>query len=147
MKAGALHPESVRQLATPRPCLPPTIKPALIRWGTTTMHFASSSTSSGMPLSGAAMISLRTSADFWRRSTESSLAEAHAMLPKHVSKLSKPASRNFFKVPSWKFYLRVARLIPRCPRAISRNSGFQSAGLRPLIRLISSTTTAITNRM
>ena len=51
---------AVRQVATPRPCLPPTMKPPLIRSGTIKMHFALLSTSSGMPLSGVAMIASRT---------------------------------------------------------------------------------------
>src|SRR5437879_2963754 len=53
--AGALQPASVRQVATPRPCLPPKMKPPLIKFGTTRMHFASLNTSSGMPLSGVAV--------------------------------------------------------------------------------------------
>src|SRR6266853_295432 len=111
MKAGALHPVAVRQLATPRPCLPPTMKPALIRWGTTTMHFASSNTSSGIPLSGVAMISLRTSADFCRRSTESSLAVAQAMLPSNVTRLSKTANLDLFISSSWESDCFSARVL------------------------------------
>src|ERR1700751_3099125 len=38
--AGALQPSVVRHVATPRPCLPPMMKPPLIKSGTTKMHFA-----------------------------------------------------------------------------------------------------------
>src|SRR5580698_5251422 len=60
MNAGALHPWAVRQVTTPRPCSPPTINPPFPMFGTTAMHLAPFSTSSGMPLSGAAMISFMT---------------------------------------------------------------------------------------
>src|SRR5579864_1353333 len=73
--AGALQPSAVRQVATPRPCFPPKMKPPLIRSGTTRMHLALLSTSSGMPLSGVAMIACRTATDDCRRATESSRAE------------------------------------------------------------------------
>src|SRR5882724_2871116 len=52
---GALQPSVVRQVATPRPCLPPKMKPPLIKSGTTKMHFALLNVSSGMPLSGVAI--------------------------------------------------------------------------------------------
>src|SRR5262245_23931509 len=58
--AGALHPFSVRQVAMPRPCDPPKINPPFSKEGTTATHLAELSTSSGMPLSGADMISLST---------------------------------------------------------------------------------------
>src|ERR1019366_6645262 len=60
MNAGALQPWAVRQVTTPRPCSPPTMNAPFAMSGTTAIHLASLSTSSGMPLSGAAMISWRT---------------------------------------------------------------------------------------
>src|SRR6266550_8119063 len=70
---GALQPSVVRQVATPRPCLPPKMKPP------TKMHFTLLNVSSGMPLSGVAIMACRTSTDDCRRATESSRAEpAHA---------------------------------------------------------------------
>src|SRR5438309_650332 len=80
--AGALQPSDVRHEATPRPCLAPKMKPPLIKLGTTRMHFALLNTSSGMPLSGVAMIACTTSTDDCRRSTLSSRAEpAQASVP------------------------------------------------------------------
>src|SRR5690242_21147614 len=70
--AGALQPLEVRHEATPRPCFPPKMNPPLIRFGTTRMHFALLNTSSGIPLSGVAMIECRTSTDDCRRSIVSS---------------------------------------------------------------------------
>src|SRR5438309_3525944 len=61
--AGALQPSDVRHDATPRPCLPPKMKPPLIRSGTTRMHFALLNTSSGIPLSGVDMMACRTSTE------------------------------------------------------------------------------------
>src|SRR5262249_32595727 len=58
--AGGLQPLSVRQVTMPRPCAPPKTKPPFNREGTTAMHLADPRISSGMPLSGADMISLRT---------------------------------------------------------------------------------------
>src|SRR2546430_2418770 len=81
-KAGALQPLDVRHVATPRPCLPPKMKPPLIRLGTTRMHFALLNTSSGMPLSGVAIIACNTSTDESSRATESCRAElAQADVP------------------------------------------------------------------
>src|SRR5581483_4098321 len=80
--AGALQPFEVRHVAMPRPCLPPKMKPPLIRSGTTIMHLALSNTSSGIPLSGAAMIALSTPVDDFRRSTVSCFPDpAHAHVP------------------------------------------------------------------
>src|SRR6185437_8892408 len=58
--AGALHPEVVRQVATPLPCRPPKTKPILTIDGMTARHFAESSSSSGIPLSGVPIISSKT---------------------------------------------------------------------------------------
>src|SRR4029077_17079017 len=85
--AGALQPSAVRHVATPRPCLPPKMKPPLIKFGTTSMHFALLNTSSGMPLSGVAIIACRTWTDESRRATESSRPEpAHAQVPTRPTK-------------------------------------------------------------
>src|SRR6202795_3354400 len=75
MNAGALQPFSVRQVATPLPPLPPKMKPPLTMCGTTAMHFACSSTSSGIPLSGIAIISCNTLPAFSSRSVASSRAD------------------------------------------------------------------------
>src|ERR1700682_5319847 len=75
MTAGALQPFAVRQLATPLPPLPPKIKPPLTMCGTTAMHFACSNTSSGIPLSGIAIISCNTLPAFSSRSVASSRAD------------------------------------------------------------------------
>src|SRR5262249_20277533 len=61
--AGADQPDDVRQLATPRPPDPPMMKPALTTLGNTATHSAFASRSRGIPLSGVAMISVRTLAD------------------------------------------------------------------------------------
>jgi hypothetical protein len=45
--SGALQPFDVWHVAIPRPCLPPKMKPPLIRLGTTIRHLALSGTSSG----------------------------------------------------------------------------------------------------
>src|ERR1700675_5151870 len=83
MNAGALQPFAVRQVATPLPPLPPKIKPPLTMWGTTAMHFACSNTSSGIPLSGIAIISCNTLPAFSSRSVASSLADpAHLSVPR-----------------------------------------------------------------
>src|ERR1044071_6230603 len=71
------------------------------------MHLASSKTSSGMPLSGAPMISFRTFPAFCRRSTESSLAVAEAMVPSNVTTLSSTANNPFLTFPSWDFDFRI----------------------------------------
>ena len=47
------QPLGVRQLARPRPCFAPTIKPPLSIPGTTATHSADPSTCCGIPLSGA----------------------------------------------------------------------------------------------
>src|ERR1700732_2737747 len=73
--AGALQPCDVRQDATPRPCLPPKMKPPFIKSGTTRMHFALLNTSSGMPLSGVAIIACRTSTEDCKRASVSWRAE------------------------------------------------------------------------
>src|SRR4030095_5060575 len=75
MNAGALQPLAVRQVATPLPPLPPKIKPPLTMWGTTATHFACSNTSSGIPLSGAPLISYKTLVALSRRSVASSRAD------------------------------------------------------------------------
>src|SRR6266576_142782 len=95
--AGALQPPDVRHVATPRPCLPPKMKPPLIRSGTTRMHFALLSTSSGIPLSGVAMMACRTSTDFCSRSAVSSRAEpAQANVPTKPMKLINNTDIVFF---------------------------------------------------
>src|SRR6185437_5871275 len=129
MNAGALQPCAVRQLATPRPCLPPKMKPALIRCGTTTMHLASSRTSSGMPLSGASMICLRTSPAFCNRSTESSLAVAKAMVPS-TTKLNISAIRDLFNGSSLNGIRCVAAIV--CPAGFPRRSERWSASRKQL---------------
>src|ERR1700752_5380643 len=67
-KAGADHPEEVRQLDTPLPAFAPTMKPPLITDGNTATHSALFRRSVGIPLSGVPIISPRTFADFedWR---------------------------------------------------------------------------------
>src|SRR5581483_3846602 len=83
--AGALQPSDVRQDPTPRPCLPPKMKPPLSKPGTTRMHFALLNTSSGIPLSGVAMIECRTSTDDCNRATVSSRVEAaHDSVPRKL---------------------------------------------------------------
>src|SRR5579864_6710932 len=61
--AGALHPCSVRQVATPLPWLPPNPTAIFTIDGITAMHFASLITLSGTALSGVAMISSSTLAE------------------------------------------------------------------------------------
>jgi hypothetical protein len=73
--AGALQALAVRQVATPLPPLPPKTKPPLTILGTTAMHFACSSTSSGIPLSGAPIISCITVVALSSRSVASSRAD------------------------------------------------------------------------
>src|SRR5271168_4012807 len=102
-KAGALQPSGVRQDATPRPCLPPKIKPPLSKFGTTTMHFAPLNTSSGMPLSGVDMIAWITSTDFCMRSIVSSRSEpAQAKVPARPIKLINSNVVIFFMKCSFK---------------------------------------------
>src|SRR5215510_13139755 len=62
--AGADQPDRVRQLATPRPALPPTMKPALTTVGNTATHSALFRRSVGIPLSGVPIISPNTLAAF-----------------------------------------------------------------------------------
>src|ERR1700730_19237324 len=76
MKAGALQPLAVLQVATPLPPLPPKTKPALTICGTTATHFACSNTSSGIPLSGIPIISCNTLVALSNRSVASSRAVA-----------------------------------------------------------------------
>src|SRR5262249_1986965 len=57
---GPLKSSPVRQVMTPRPYCPPTIKPAFFILGMTMTHLVPSSTLPGMPLSGASMISFMT---------------------------------------------------------------------------------------
>jgi cytochrome b561 len=72
----------------PRPCLPPKIKPPFIKFGTTSMHFALLNTSSGIPLSGVAMMACRTSTDDYNRASVSSRAEpAQAQVPTRAMNL------------------------------------------------------------
>src|SRR6266852_6380509 len=75
MNAGALQPLIVRQVATPLPPLPPKIKPPLTMCGITATHFACSNTSSGIPLSGALIISCNTLVALSSRSMASSRAD------------------------------------------------------------------------
>src|SRR5580700_8860961 len=75
MKAGALQPLAVRQVATPLPPLPPKTKPALTMCGTTATHFACSNTSSGIPLSDIPIISCNTLVALSSRSVASSRAD------------------------------------------------------------------------
>src|SRR6185437_7189969 len=79
--AGALQPSAVRQEAIPRPCSPPTMNPPFTRFGITTMHFAPSSTSSGMPLSGVLIMACSTSVDICSRWIESCRPEAAHTFP------------------------------------------------------------------
>lgn len=60
-----------RHVETPRPCLAPTTNPPFSMLGTMAMDFAPESTSFGMPLSGAALISWRVLAALSSRSTAS----------------------------------------------------------------------------
>ena len=69
IKAGALQPFLVRQVTTPRPCSPPTMNPPFPMFGITAIHLAPVSTSSGIPLSGAAMISCKDVPAACRRSS------------------------------------------------------------------------------
>src|SRR5664279_2142172 len=75
MNAGALQPWAVRQVTTPRPCSPPTMNAPFAMFGTTAIHLAPLSTSSGMPFSGVAMISWRTTPAACRRAVVSSTPE------------------------------------------------------------------------
>src|ERR1700726_1070738 len=113
--AGALQPSGVRQEATPRPCLPPMMKPPLIKLGTTRMHFEPVNTSSGIPLSGVAIIDWRTSTDFCMRSTVSSRAEpAQANVPTRPIRLivlSEISSETIFFI---KFFLFIEFLPLGC---------------------------------
>src|SRR5438270_8116087 len=58
--AGAVQPSAVRQVATPLPYAPPIPRPPLSNEGTTATHLAELRISSGIPLSGVAMISFST---------------------------------------------------------------------------------------
>src|SRR3954452_12190740 len=102
--AGALQPSAVRQVATPRPCLPPKMNPPLIMFGTTRMHFALLKTSSGMPLSGVAIIACNTSTEESSRATESCRAEpAHAHVPTIPIALINNSTNNVFFMESFPF--------------------------------------------
>src|ERR1017187_5672280 len=88
--AGALQPDSVRQLATPLPRFPPKPTAIFTIEGITAMHFASRMTLSGMALSGVAMISFRTFADASIRFaiSESSLSLSAAILtPRKIEQM------------------------------------------------------------
>src|SRR5579872_824588 len=76
MKAGALQPSAVRQVATPLPPLAPKTKPPFTMCGMTATHFACSNTSSGIPLSGIPIISCSTVVALSSRSVASSFADA-----------------------------------------------------------------------
>src|SRR5690349_1081681 len=79
--AGALQPPLVvLQVATPLPCCPPMPNPPLIICGTMATHFAPLKTFSGMPLSGAAVISCRTVAALSSRLAASVLSSAATKL-------------------------------------------------------------------
>src|SRR6266568_3309033 len=112
-KAGALQrPLAVRQVATPLPPSAPNTNPPLIMWGTTAMHFACSSTSSGIPLSGAAITSCRTAAALSSRSVVASFrSSAQLMLARLIT-----ASVNiiFFIAVTFRFDLQDTHL--RGPR-------------------------------
>src|SRR5262249_38229515 len=58
--AGADQPDGIRQVATPRPPVPPTMKAPLRTSGKTTTHWLLANKSLGIPLSGVPMISLKT---------------------------------------------------------------------------------------
>src|SRR5260370_4890028 len=124
MNAGALHPSLVRHTATPRPCLAPKMKPALTRCGTTTMHCDPFNTSSGMPLSGAAPISLRAVAELCSRAVASSRAEpAQARFPSNAAKLSTTRTRcRFMPAP-----LHKKILVPASSRDGARKPEFHSS--------------------
>src|SRR5271166_3726811 len=78
--AGALHPVAVRQVATPLPYSAPNTNPPFLSEGATPTQTADPMMSWGMPLSGAAMISSRTSAAAFTRFTSSSRSSDHARL-------------------------------------------------------------------
>src|SRR5579864_2905812 len=96
--AGALHPFAVRQLASPRPYFPPTMNPPFSIDGTTATHCAEPRTSWGMPLSGAAWISFKTSAAAWARSDafDSFAGSSAAKTREHKHTIR---SRDFFISP------------------------------------------------
>ncbi len=87
--AGALHPCSVRQVATPLPWLPPKPTAILTIDGITAIHFAPLMTLSGIALSGVAMISSRTLADASIRFaiSESSLSSADQPMPTNIEQM------------------------------------------------------------
>src|SRR5271166_5722808 len=70
--AGALHPVAVRQVAKPLPYSAPNTNPPFLGDRTTPRQRAGSIRSCGIPLSGAAIISSRTSAEALTRFTSSS---------------------------------------------------------------------------
>src|SRR6185369_8316772 len=77
---GALQSAPLRQLRTPFPYSPPTMKAAFLTDGITATQCAFSHNSCGMSLSGAAWISLRTVADSARRLASPSTLPAHAVV-------------------------------------------------------------------
>src|SRR6266852_4655212 len=82
MNAGALQP-LVRQLITPAPYSPPTMKAAFFSEGITRTHRALFQRSSGMPLSGEFRSSVRTVADSFNRLTSSFERAANANTAVH----------------------------------------------------------------
>ena len=111
MNAGALQPSAVRQVATPLPPLPPNTKPPLTMCGTTAMHFACSSTSSGIPLSGIPIISCTTCLAASSRSVASSRAEP----AQHKVPRPNIASTNIiFLIGTASFLLPVRRPLASC---------------------------------
>jgi hypothetical protein len=75
------------------------MNPPFTRCGTTMMHFELSTTSSGTPLSGADNKACNTSADFWSRSVDSSLSDAHDIVVANSSTAA--AAKAFFIVFSY----------------------------------------------
>src|SRR5215472_12361905 len=99
MGAGALHPFSVRQVATPRPWLPPTPTAILTIEGTTAIHFAFFMTLSGIALSGTFMISSSTRAEAsmcFSISDWSALVVSSCAHVKPVSIETRPKTRRHF---------------------------------------------------
>src|SRR5579864_1295850 len=109
--AGALQPLDVRHEAMPRPCFPPKMNPPLIKSGTTRMHFALLRTSSGIPLSGVAIIECRTSTDDCSRATESSRADpAQANVADRPMKPTSKTDKAFFMNVSFQCGAKGRRL-------------------------------------
>src|SRR5271165_5081941 len=126
MNAGALQPWAVRQVTTPRPCSPPTINPPFPMLGTTAIHLAPFNTSSGMPLSGAAMISFMTRPAACKRAVEFCCpGPANAKLPKdNVNKaIAYFFTKHSLSIPRY-FVNELVRARPAEPRISRRPNLF-----------------------